>query len=119
MYLYKSLGFLFVGLATLGVFLPLLPTTPLLLVAAGCFARSSPHWHQRLLNSRVFGPIIRDWHERQCISPTTRIISLLSILLIGGTSVFFTGLAPWLQFAGVLLLATGVFFVMRLNVCKK
>ena len=51
----------------LGIFLPLLPTTPLAILAAFLFARSSERAHRWLLRHRVFGPIVRDWHERRCV----------------------------------------------------
>ena len=58
-----ALGFLFLALAVVGAFLPVLPTTPFLLVAAACFARSSPAFHRRLLANRVFGPYLVQWQH--------------------------------------------------------
>ncbi len=55
----RALGVAFVGLGFLGVFLPLLPTTPFLLLALACFARSSPAIHDWLINHRMLGPYIR------------------------------------------------------------
>jgi hypothetical protein len=56
-------GLLSAALAILGIFLPLLPTVPLLLLAAACFARSSEHLHRRLLHHRRLGPLIGPYLE--------------------------------------------------------
>ncbi|WP_415892074.1 YbaN family protein [Neptuniibacter sp. PT8_73] len=59
--LYLIAGFICVLLGLIGVILPLLPTTPFLLVAAFCFSRSSERLHQALLQNKLFGKIIQDW----------------------------------------------------------
>jgi len=115
--LYKLLGFIFVGLAALGVFLPLLPTTPFLLLAAGCFAKSSDKWHQWLISNRIFGPIIQKWHEKKCISCSTKIVAILSIVVFGGYSILFAVNEFNLRLIGSLLIATALYFVCRLKVC--
>jgi uncharacterized membrane protein YbaN (DUF454 family) len=51
------------ALAVVGVTLPLLPTVPFVLLAAGCFARSSPRFHRYLLEHRYFGTILRDYQS--------------------------------------------------------
>ncbi len=79
--LLKITGIFFVGLATLGAFLPLLPTTPFLLVAAACFAKSSPRMHKMLLDNKVFGPLIYHWEESRSIPKRAKVIALLSIVL--------------------------------------
>ena len=56
-------GLFFVLLGVIGLLLPLVPTTPFLLVAAFCFSRSSERLHQYLLNHRWFGHYIRDWGQ--------------------------------------------------------
>ena len=56
-------GVVLTALATLGAFLPILPTTPFLLVAAACFVRSSPRFHRRLMENRVFGPYLAQWQH--------------------------------------------------------
>jgi uncharacterized membrane protein YbaN (DUF454 family) len=79
--LLKIVGLFFVGLAILGVVLPILPTTPFLLVAAACFARSSPRMHNILLQNKVFGPLIHHWQESRSIPKSAKKIALTSIVL--------------------------------------
>jgi uncharacterized membrane protein YbaN (DUF454 family) len=116
--LYKSLGFIFLGLGVVGVFLPLLPTTPFVLVAAGCFAKSSDKWHQWLLSNRIFGPIIKDWQEKKCISVSTKVIAISLVVLFGGYSIIFLLTDLTLRILCALLIATGLFFICRLEVCR-
>ncbi|MFC6669133.1 YbaN family protein [Marinobacterium aestuariivivens] len=59
--LYFCAGMLALLLGAIGVVLPLLPTTPFVILAAFCFSRSSERLHRWLLNQRLFGPLIRDW----------------------------------------------------------
>lgn len=64
---YRCLAFLSTALGMIGVILPLLPTTPFLIVAVWSASRSSPRLEQWLLNHRQFGPLLRGWHERGAI----------------------------------------------------
>ena len=66
--LYLGLGLASVGLGTAGIFLPLLPTVPFMLLAAFFFARSSPRLEARILDHPRFGPHVRAWRERGAIS---------------------------------------------------
>ncbi len=118
MLFYKILGFIFVGLAALGVFLPLLPTTPFLLIAAGCFAKSSEKWHQWLISNRTFGPLIKNWYEKKCLSYSTKIVAISSIIAFGGTSILFAVNNVYLRLFGSLIIVTGLYFVARIKVCK-
>ena len=63
--IFCALGFIFTALAFLGVVLPVLPTTPFLLLAVFFFARSSQRWHNYLLNHRIFGQYLRDYYNHE------------------------------------------------------
>ncbi len=86
--------FIAVGLAAAGVFLPLLPTTPFLLLAAACFARGSDRFYDALLSHRVFGPMIRDYREKGGISSRTKVASLSLLWLTISLSAFLA-LSSW------------------------
>ena len=116
---YKPLGLLFVGLASLGVVLPGLPTTPFLILAAWFFARSSEKWHQRLLQSELFGPLLRNWEQRRCISLQAKLVALLSMLLAGGASVIFAIQDPVVKLIVVGLMAVGGLTVMSIRTCQE
>jgi len=64
---YLVLGLTFVGLGVVGAFLPVLPTTPFMILAAACFARSSTRLENWLLGHSRFGPLLRDWRARGAI----------------------------------------------------
>jgi uncharacterized membrane protein YbaN (DUF454 family) len=84
--LYLAAGFVALALAAAGVVLPILPTTPFVLLAAACFARSSKHFHDRLLANRIAGPIIREWVEHRSIRrPVKRFVYLLLVISLGSS----------------------------------
>ena len=119
MNLYRLFGFIFLGLGALGVVLPLLPTTPFVLVSAACFARSSEKWHRWLLANETFGPMIRNWEDKRCISCRVKTIGILTMTLVGGYSVFFAVENPGLKIAGGVLILIGLCFVLFIRTCNE
>ncbi|NOX98323.1 MAG: DUF454 domain-containing protein [Verrucomicrobia bacterium] len=117
--MYLPLGFIFVALATLGVFLPVLPTVPFLILAAACFAKSSKKRHQWLLNHPLFGPSIRNWEENRCMSLKSKVFALSAMGIFGSYSTFFALDNIYLQVPAGLLVAAGMIFVGRIKLCGK
>lgn len=87
-------GWLSIVLGTLGIFLPVLPTTPFLLLAAACFARSSERFHGWLMNNQVFGPIIKDWQENRSLDPNVKRWALCMVVLSFSFSIFMVNNMP-------------------------
>jgi uncharacterized membrane protein YbaN (DUF454 family) len=87
--IYLIVGCLCVVLGFIGVILPLLPTTPFLLVATFCFSRSSERLHQALLNNRYFGQYIRDWENGGVIPTKMKILATTMMLLMVIYPLFF------------------------------
>lgn len=82
-------GMLSVVLGIVGIFLPLLPTTPFMLLAAACFAQSSPRFHNALLESRTFGPIIKQWQAQRSIPKKSKNLAIFLVVVVFTISIVF------------------------------
>jgi uncharacterized membrane protein YbaN (DUF454 family) len=109
-----GLGWIMVGIGIAGIFLPLLPTTPFLLLAAWLFARSSPRLEQWLFDHPLFGRPLRDWREDGSISRGAKICALSLMAL--GFAFFWLRLHPTLLTASIvasIMLALSAFIISR------
>lgn len=114
-WLWILLGAVSIALGTLGLFLPLLPTTVFILVAAFAFARSSPALHDWIMAHKVFGPMIRNWNEHGAIPTKAKILTIISILVSFGLSFVFH-LPIWaMTIQGISLLIVALFVLTRPN----
>ena len=110
----RVFGYVFVGLGIVGAFLPLLPTTPFLLLALACFARSSPAVHDWLITHRTLGPYIVDWERDRSIPLLAKIASVtmmsasLTWLAFGTDAPAF---ATWIT--GAVLLCVAAYILTR------
>lgn len=112
--LYALAGVLALVLGLIGVILPGLPTTPFILLAAACFARSSTRLYRWLLENRVTGPLLRDWVRHRSITRKVRRIALGSMTLMIGLSMWILREHPWLQVVLVVAGLIGWWSVLRI-----
>jgi uncharacterized membrane protein YbaN (DUF454 family) len=96
-------GTLCLVLAVVGVFTPVLPTTPFVLLAAACYARASNRFHRMLLDNRTFGPIIREWERHRSIPRRVKAVAIGMMATTLSISVIFFVEPAWLKGALVAL----------------
>jgi hypothetical protein len=106
-WLLLGLGFLSVGLGVVGIFVPVLPTTPFLLLAAFCFARSSDRFLHWLLNNRWFGSYVRNYREQRGMALRDKVLTILALWTGIGVSGFLAVPSLWGR-VGLLLVAAAV-----------
>ena len=111
-------GSLCLGLAVLGVFLPLLPTTPFLLLASACYVRSSERLHGWLMGNRMLGGYIRNFSERRGIPLRARVTTVVLLWLPLLYSVYRLDLL-WLELILVLMGVTWSVLILRMKGLKE
>ena len=102
-----SAGTFFLGLGIIGIFIPVLPTTPFLLLAAACYARSSKRFYDWLMNNRWFGPYIKNYRDGTGISLKIKIFTLFLLWVTILFSVFFIIDITWVKII-LIIIAFGV-----------
>ena len=108
-YLLISLGWLSVIIGSIGAVLPILPTTPFLILALACFSKSSPRFHRMLLNNKWFGPVLTEWEKNKTISRQVKLRSMALVIISFSISIIIlsgrTGLQLMLVVLGLVALA--------------
>lgn len=99
-------GALLVAIGAVGIFVPLLPTTVFLLLAAACFGKSSPGAYRWLMTNRIFGSILHDYHRGRGASVRTKVLSIITLWLGLAVAMWFVG-NVWVD-AGLLVVGIAV-----------
>ena len=108
--LWKLAGLLAAALGLVGLVLPIMPSVPFMILAAFCFSRSSPRLHTYLVTHPVYGPHIRDWHERGAIRPDAKWLATVS--MIGSVTLsFILGMPPHVIAAQAAVLTLAMAFI--------
>lgn len=110
-----SLGWFFVILAIIGAFLPILPTTPFLILALALFSKSSPRFHQMLLDNKWFGPSLSQWEQDKTLSRQTKYkaTTLIVITFAISIAILYERLHLQLMLLGIALVL--LFFIWRIK----
>lgn len=112
-HLYLFCGGVFFLTGLIGVVLPLLPTTPFMILAAGCFAKSSPRFHQALLNNRWIGKDLQRWEKSHTMLRSTKKRATWIIVAMFSISIILLMDKPWLQGMLVGIAVVLLFFLWR------
>jgi uncharacterized protein len=111
-YLYLGLGWLCLGLGFMGVILPILPTTPFLLLAVWAFSRSSPELAEKIRNNKTVGPFIRDWQDHGAIPVKAKTLAMLMMAATGAYLVFYSAVPDWLGYGTCGVLAAVAAYIL-------
>ena len=109
------LGWFFVLLSAIGLLLPILPTTPFLILALALFANSSPRFHQMLLNNRWFGPVLKQWEENKTVTRSIKLRAILLVLVSFPVSIFLVREYLILQVMLIAIASILLFYISRLK----
>ncbi|MBI1939461.1 MAG: YbaN family protein [Ignavibacteriales bacterium] len=118
-YFLIALGWLFVAMGTIGIFVPILPTTIFFILAAWCFAKSSERFYNWLINHPRFGKFIRDYREHRGMPLKAKIIAVTMVTIAIGSSVIFFTQTMWVRILliGIALGVSG--YILSLNTIRQ
>jgi uncharacterized membrane protein YbaN (DUF454 family) len=106
-YLLVIAGTIFLGFGVIGIFLPILPTTPFLLLAAACYARSSQRFYNWLMSNKWFGNYIKNYHEGRGVPLNFKIFSITLLWTTILISIFIIIKNFWIELI-LIIIAIGV-----------
>lgn len=118
-YLLTFIGLLCVALGIIGAVLPILPTTPFLILALACFSKSSPRFHKMLLTNRWFGPILKQWEESRTITRKAKLKAMLLVIITFSISIAILHGRMYLQIGLLTLGSILLIFMWRVKEREK
>jgi len=110
--LYFILGWCFFGIGAVGAILPVLPTTPFMLLSLWAFSRSSQRFHDWLYHHRLFGPPLQQWVQYRIIPRAAKIMAITVMLLSSCYLLFFSDIHYGIKVAAILPMLYGAYFIL-------
>jgi uncharacterized membrane protein YbaN (DUF454 family) len=114
-YFLICIAFISILLGLIGLVLPLLPTTPFFILALACFARSSEHFHQKLLKTPYIGPLLVEWEVDKKIDKNRKKQIILLVVFSFAISIFFLQSRFYLQLLLLLIMSILLVFIYRID----
>ena len=108
-------GTFFVGVGIVGIFVPILPTTPFLLISAALYARSSERFYNWLINNKIFGRFIKNYREGKGIPLKVKIITIILLWITIGCSAIFAIDIFWVRFLSVMIAVGVTIHIIRIR----
>ena len=115
--LYKIIGIVSLATGVIGAFLPLLPTTCFILLAAWCFSKSSPKFYAALKQNRLVGDVIAHWEQHHAIPIRAQRIAIGSMLISGALCLLMFDKAL-IQLFALILISVGIWYVSQIPIMK-
>ncbi|MCP4218664.1 MAG: DUF454 domain-containing protein [bacterium] len=112
------LGSIFTGLGFIGIVVPILPTTPFLLLAAACFARSSDSFYRWLVNHKWLGPYLRNYREKKGMRLRDKVVALGTLWVTIILSALLATQLLWVRILMVVIASGVTFHLVRLNTIR-
>lgn len=113
---YLALGFSCIALGVIGAFVPLMPTTVFLLIAAWAFARSSPRWHRWLREHARFGEAVRHWEDHHAMPRRAKRVALIMLVVSYAVTATIFGPLSWAAVIGGLCIAGVALYIVHIPV---
>jgi len=110
--LYFTMGWVFFGTGVAGAFLPVLPTTPFMILALWMFSKSSERFHRWLYNHRIFGPPLQQWQEHRVIPWPAKMASVSMMTVSFILMLIYSPMSGWRHGLVALLMLYGAWFVL-------
>jgi hypothetical protein len=111
-------GTIFLGFGIIGIFLPILPTTPFLLLAAACYARSSKKFYNWLMNNKFFGKYIKNYREGRGVPLIFKIFTISLLWLTILTSIYFFINNLWVEIILIIIAISVTIHILTIKTYK-
>ena len=111
-WIYGALGIVFFVTGVIGVFLPVLPTTPFMLLALWAFSNSSKRLHDHVWNHKRYGPMVRAWKEHGAIPLRAKISAIVVMSMSAVFVVIFSGAPKWAIISALALMLVGATYLL-------